>query len=335
MSKFFLQHGTNPNAASQYGELPLHLALKQDLQGPEWSNGDEDYWNSPEFKIEYSLDLIDLDPDSVDEYIETHSLVEKQRLAILDILLNHPLANSTARDCFGKTPMHCVRYGTSAAQGVLTKLLQQSAEVCKKDSEGRTLLYLACSNSDINVPVTLLEYSTTLLDTNKDSLNALHYVARSRSELCIQSLLESTTDINRMAFTTAKDRYGHNALHHMLSQNGNVDPSALQCLLTNGVGVNNLNNNGESPVARLLSRFLLNSSDKARLAELLFQSGADTSFKTGRGALGLCHLSASSDQLDMEDGEVDVWEEVNEVGCKVCKGMRIKDQILGSWKEFE
>ena len=68
MGEFLLQREANPNATSNYGETPLHLALKRDLYGPKWP-GTVDHWNSPESKIEVllDLDLCDWDPDNEDE----------------------------------------------------------------------------------------------------------------------------------------------------------------------------------------------------------------------------------------------------------------------------
>jgi ankyrin repeat protein len=51
--KLFLGHGTNPNAKSEYGGTPLHLALKKTLHGLEWPFY-TDQWNDPASKIEYA-----------------------------------------------------------------------------------------------------------------------------------------------------------------------------------------------------------------------------------------------------------------------------------------
>lgn len=200
--------------------------------------------------------------------------------------------------------MHCVRYGTSESQTFLSELCQRGVEVSGQDSMGRTPLHLSCLKGDTTALSTLLEHGASLLEIDKDGLNALHYAARGGKVAAIQYLIESTRKTEFAHFTTAKDKHSRNALHHMLSRNGFVDPDALRCLLTSKVGVNDFNDEGKPPMATFLSRFLLNPSDKARLAELLFQSGADPSFVTAQGGFNLGHLSASSDQLGVELLEV-------------------------------
>lgn len=116
MTRFFLEHGADPNAVSEDGETPLHLAVRQDIHGREWASGNEDRWNDPDFRIEVTLDLIDYGPDSKEEYYRTLDLIDQHRLNVLDTLLAHPAIDITARDAYGDSVLHCIRYGKQASQ---------------------------------------------------------------------------------------------------------------------------------------------------------------------------------------------------------------------------
>ena len=78
MTDFLLNRRADVNALSEYDETPLDLAIKQDLYGPTWQNGHEDSWNGPQFRIDYAIDLIDLDPDREEEYSITQSRAEQK-----------------------------------------------------------------------------------------------------------------------------------------------------------------------------------------------------------------------------------------------------------------
>ncbi|EXK78120.1 hypothetical protein FOQG_17185 [Fusarium oxysporum f. sp. raphani 54005] len=52
MTRLFLERGADSNAASKYGETPLHLALRQDIHGRKWTAGNGDRRNDPDFRTE-------------------------------------------------------------------------------------------------------------------------------------------------------------------------------------------------------------------------------------------------------------------------------------------
>ena len=135
--------------------------------------------------------------------------------------------------------------------------------------------------------------------TDGEVLNALHYAARGADASCIQLVLDNATQAQIPSIMTAKDNENRNTLHHLVNGRGYVDIAALQCLTTRGVYVNDIDDEGYSPLARYLRSFLDRSSHKAKIAEHLFQAHADPSFRTVDG-LTLGHLSASADELDIE-----------------------------------
>ena len=92
----------------------MHLAIKQDLYGPEWKDGHGDYWNSPQFRVENALELADLDmnPETGDEYKDLEIAIEEQRLNIIDILLAYPGTNVATQSFIGMTSLRSIRYET-------------------------------------------------------------------------------------------------------------------------------------------------------------------------------------------------------------------------------
>ena len=299
MTKFFLENGANVNALSQYNETPLHLALKQDIYGPEWRSGHEDNWNSPHFRIDYVMDLIGLDIDNEEEYSQMQKWVETQRFNIFETLLNYAETDLTCKDIFNMGLLHCVRYGTRSSTSFLERLLSKGIPINLHNSKGQTALHLACLQHDLGAIQSLLKHGASIVQTDAEGLNALHYAARSADASCMQLVLDSATQTQFTMITGAKDNRNRNALHHLVVHAGYVDIAAVKCSKTGGIDVNGIDDEGYPPLARYLCRFLDRSAHKAEVAGYLFQAHADPSFRTVDG-LTLGHLSASADELDIE-----------------------------------
>ena len=299
MTKFFLENGANVNALSQYNETPLHLALKQNVYGPEWRMGHEDNWNDPIFRIDYVMDLIGLNINDDKEYSQTQEWVEMQRLKVFDTLLNYVGTDFTCKDSFDVGLLHCVRYGTRSSTSFLDRLLTKGILVDIRNSKGQTALHLACLERDIGAIESLVKHGASVVATDTAGLNALHYAARGADASCIQLVLNSATQTQFTVITEAKDDKNRNALHHLFVHAGHVDIAAVQCLKSGGIDVNGIDDEGYPPLARYLCRFLDRSVHKAEIVGYLFQANADPSFRTIDG-LTLGHLSASADELGIE-----------------------------------
>ena len=297
MVNFFLENGANVNGLSQYNETPLHLALKQNIYGPEWRLGHEDNWNAPHFRIEDAMDTIRLDNDNEEEYLQTQEWVEAQRLKVFDSLLNNADTDFTCKDIFNMGPLHCVRYGTRSSKSFLERLLIKGTPIDLRNSQGQTALHLACLERDFGAIESLVKRGASIVAIDAVGLNALHYAARGADSSCIQFILDAATQTQFALITGANDNRHRNALHHLVTRAGYVDIAAVQCLKT--VDVNGIDDEGFTPLARYLCRFLDSSVHKAEIAEYLFQAHADPSFQTVDG-LTLGHLSASADELDIE-----------------------------------
>ncbi|KAF1730092.1 Vegetative incompatibility protein HET-E-1 [Beauveria bassiana] len=297
MTEFFLQHGANPNAASEFGETPLHLALKRDLAGARWP-AFSDRWDDPTYRVEYILDLIEVDPDDEDdtEYCTTQKIIEEHRADVLTLLLGDGKTDVTARDDDGATALHSVRYGSSTSPDIVKQLIQRGADISARNNRGQTPLHLACFKGDAHSIITFLEYGADIGATDYGGVNCLHYAAESRNANTILWLLTAaTTDyIDALPLVVSRDLNGRNALHHLLIGGKHVDDAAVQRLLELGVKCNELDIDGMSPLACYLDVFLRGANNAAEVVRLLFQGGSDAKFKTCTGGLNLAHLHAKS-----------------------------------------
>jgi len=59
MTKFFLDHGANPNFPSTSGETPLHLAIRRNIYAPQGPSI-VDFWSEPANRLEFIIEYIDL-----------------------------------------------------------------------------------------------------------------------------------------------------------------------------------------------------------------------------------------------------------------------------------
>jgi ankyrin repeat protein len=223
--------------------------------------------------------------------------VEETRFAVIDALLHSPNADYTKQDCFGTSLLHCVRYGSWTSQRILEELLTQGARVDLHDSKGRTALHLACLEKDLEAIRMLLDFGADSLLRDNTGTNAFHCAAQSGSLDTLRLIFQSAVAQNMQDVAQSRDGSGHNALHFLLEERGRfIALDAVQYLVDMGVHVNDLDDQGFSPLARFMERFLDTSSHKAEIAEYLFSNGADATFITPDG-LNLGHLAAAADEV--------------------------------------
>ncbi|CAM1508160.1 Fc.00g050080.m01.CDS01 [Cosmosporella sp. VM-42] len=300
MTKFFLKHGANPNTTSDYGETPMHIAIKRDLQdlvGSKCAAKGADAWNDSDCRVEVAIDITDLGND--EEYNKAYAAVEEHRSAVVDLLLDHPNIDLAAQDKSGASALHCVRYGEGGSDALVTKLIQKRADVSVRNLKGETPLHLAVLSKDPDSVEALLNHGADIMARDNEGCIPLHYAAqnpcRGILELLFASAAESQADV--LAHAAAKDMQGRNVFHHLLgsSMGELVDPSDLDLLLklTKNAGIDDLNDSGRSPLATYLAGSLNILPKKDSIVKVLLGLGANPSLTTADG-LGLGHLAASS-----------------------------------------
>ncbi|KAF5592395.1 hypothetical protein FPCIR_5716 [Fusarium pseudocircinatum] len=291
MTKFLLDHGANPNFPSDSGETPLHVAMKQDLYGPQWHNT-KDFWNDPDNRVECVLGWIDPEEEE-DNYYSTRDWIQKERSEIVDLLFYNPRADINAQDIFGMSPLHIAALSRDLTASVFQKLIDRGADISLCTTKNKTPLHFAIMSKNAVAVSNLLMLGADPMAEDVNGLNTLHYAAKSRHLQILQHLLTTIPDFQREAFLESIDQEGKNALHHLLSEHGAVQIPAARYLLKRCKGINTLNISRMSPAALYLSATIISRKDDQGLLDLLFSYGADISFKTPEG-LGLLHLVGTS-----------------------------------------
>ncbi|KAJ3496369.1 hypothetical protein NLG97_g2707 [Lecanicillium saksenae] len=298
MTEFLLQNRANPNAASEFGETPLHLALKRDLSGATPWLGFSDRWSDSTYSVEYILEILqEEDPKGEDdtEYRRTASIIEEYRASVLTSLLGDERTDVAARDDDGATALHSVMYGSSTSPDIVKRLVERGADISARNNRGQTPLHLACLKSDVPAVATLLDHGADVGAVDDMGVNCFHYAAQSRHTKAVLPLLTaaSTSHVGALPLAMSRDLRGRNALHHLFTGRKHVDGPAVQSLLDLGVKCDELDKNGMSPLACYLS-VVQGSINADEVIQLLFQGGSDATFKTRADGLTLAHMHAKS-----------------------------------------
>lgn len=297
MTKFFLDHGANPNFPSRSGETPLHLAMNRNIYAPQ-GTGIVDFWNEPTNRLETIFDYMDLyDDDDGDG--EESGWVRERRLAIIDLLLESPEVDVNAQDIYGISPLHIAARDQYLSEPVFQKLIDKGANISLRTAKNETLLHVAIANPNDGITSKLLALRADPADKDVNGHNALHKAARKGHLPIVQDILTWTPKSSLQAILESKDHHGQNVLHHLLSSRGSVSVDVTAYLLERVSGINDLDNEGMPPVAMFLSRLAhcAHQSDPDIL-DHVFRNGADPGFTTAEG-LGLVHLAAGSSRLSV------------------------------------
>jgi ankyrin repeat protein len=167
MTKFFLEHGADPNALSDYGETPVHLTWRTTLFGTKY----QDDWTDLYLRAEYLWDFLDFEKDDVDAVLAEISL---KREGVLDALLSDPRISLTATDYKGESPLRCIRYGKPESATLVQNLVVRGADPFNRNSSQQSPLHFASKSGDHASARTLLLLGAKVALTDEHGLNALH-----------------------------------------------------------------------------------------------------------------------------------------------------------------
>ncbi|TQV89980.1 vegetative incompatibility protein HET-E-1 [Cordyceps javanica] len=315
MTEYLLAQGANPNARSVYDETPLHLALKRDLYGPSWPDA-PDRWNDPAYRIEGVLDNIGYDFDGEKEYAETCVFVEQHRSAVVKLLLNNQLTDINAKDKYGASPLHCVKYENNKAPDIVKLLIERGADISARNDQGQTALHLACSQGSLGSVPALVKKVADFAAVDLEGRNAIHYAAQSGNTDLVKILAQKCP----VTLVATRDKRGRNALHHLVRDAWLTDEDAIESLVSAGVSVKDLDDEGSSPLSLYLSDSMPMPGRTAGVVRRFFQCGSDSSFRTRGEGLNLAHLHA----YKCREIQLDVLQTLNEFGvdlkAKDCEG---------------
>ncbi|KAM3563054.1 hypothetical protein ARSEF4850_002521 [Beauveria asiatica] len=298
MTEYLLAQGANPNARSVYDETPLHLALKRDLYGPSWHDA-PDRWNDPAYRIEGALDNIGYNANDEHEYGVTRDLIEQHRLAVLTLLLNKGSTDVNAKDKYGASSLHCVNYENDNAPDIIRLLIERGADISARNNQGQTALHLACSTESLCSVTALVKQGADIAAVDFESLNAVHYAAQSGNTRLVQIMAQEWP----ATLVAARDKRGRNALHHLVKESYHADEEAIVSLVSAGVRVEDLDDEGSSPLSLYLTADLPLSPNAARVSwesrievlQTLEEFGVDVAAKDceGRTLLHHCAIAGS------------------------------------------
>jgi ankyrin repeat protein len=286
MTTFFLEHGADPNALSDYGETPLHLTLRTTLFGSKY----QDDWTDSYLRAEYLWDFLDFEEDDVDAVLTEISL---KREGVLDALLSDPGISLTATDYKGESPLHCIRYGKPESATLVQNLILRGADPLNRNSSQQSPLHFASRAGDhASVRILLLSGAKVAL-TDEHGLNALHYAAQSGNHETTIAILE-TEEARAVNLVALKDKCGQNVLHYMLSKHSIKRVEMVQFLLDQGADGSELDNYGISPLARFIKSSVLRIDTE--ICRLLLKIKGNALFVDYDGQT-LGHLCARTDDF--------------------------------------
>lgn len=277
MIMFLLDRGANPNFPSDCDETPLHLALRRDFFDTEWP-GHVDFWKHPNHRIGVFYERVG---DIV-------------RRGIVRLLLKHPSIDVNARDVRGISPLHIAAREKNYSESLFQKLFEKNAKVSARTEKNETPLHFASQDGNMSAVTALLEKGASPMDVDANGLNSLHYAAQTGKREVMQNLINHVPDNSFDTFLKSKDKQGQNALHHLFGNCGFAHTAAVEFLLRWPDSINDLDNEGMSPMAKYLSTAIhVRRDDDSTALRLMFESGADPCFETREG-LGLAHLAVGS-----------------------------------------
>lgn len=281
MTKFFLEHGADPNALSEYGETPLHLNQRLTLYGTQY----EDKWINQQYRVEQrskSQWYREADP--------LFSTVASARQRILDTLLAHPNSSTAARDYQGENLLHCIEYGRTESVILVQKFLSRGADPSCANSSQKSPLHLASEAGDTASIVALLTTGTKAVWTEECLLHALNHTVRNGDHNAIVAILE-TKEAREFKLVMTKDEYGQNLLHRLF-WGQHIRIETVQWLLEQGTNSSELDHSGVSPLARLIQNYTWLSNIE-EICRLLLKTTGTESYVDYNGQ-GLGHLCAAT-----------------------------------------
>jgi ankyrin repeat protein len=287
MTKFFLDHGADPNALSEYGETPLHLNQRTTLYGTQ--HGDS--WIDERYRVEQRS----CSPWYRNKSDPTVSTAESARQRILDALLERPNISTAARDYQGENLLHCIEYGKPESVTLVQKFLSRGADPSCVNSSRKSPLQLASEANDTASIAALLRTGTKAVWTEECLLSALFNAVRHGDHKAIVAILE-LKEARALKLTATKDKHGQNLIHQLF-WGQYIRVETVQWLLDKGVDGSELDDSGDSPLARLIQNYTWYSNIE-EVCRLLLKITGNESFVDCNGQ-SLGHLCAATPNFEI------------------------------------
>lgn len=286
MTKFFLDHGADPNALSEYGETPLHLNQRTTLYETRY----KDSWTDRTSRIESherSWYRHKMDPN--------FSSIASTRERILDALLDHPNVSTAAQDYQGENLLHCIKYGKPESSTLIQKILSRGADPSCINSSRKSPLQLASEADDTASIAALLRTGTKAVWTEECLLSALFNAVRHGDHKAIVAILE-LKEARALKLIATKDKHGQNLIHRLF-WGQYIRVETVQWLLDKGLDGSELDDSGVCPLARLIQNYTWYSNIE-EICRLLLKITGNGSFVDCNGQ-SLGHLCAATPNFEI------------------------------------
>lgn len=210
MTASLLQHGADPNAQSDIGNTPLHLAIRSRILGREY----DDVWKSSDYAIESLRDLI-TDYES-EEASDIYRAIDQARTHIVNTLLGSETIDVNIANACGDCPQHVIGFSKHYALSILCKLIEKGAVSSRLNGFRQACLHLASKQGNVEVVQKLVDEGHDILLEDCDGLSPFHYALR-YSRLDVLHCLTTACDSALSKLWHSIDHHGRNPLHHHVS----------------------------------------------------------------------------------------------------------------------
>ena len=274
MTEFLLSQGADPNRLSQYQETPLHLAFSKRVQGPDY----RDAWNKDFWRIECLWDFVDFDDEDEAEAEAVATRIAEARNAVVETLLKDDRTNVTLQDAQGSSILHVINYREPVSSNLLWCLIHKGAILSARNADGQTALHLASLAGNFESTQVFINGGSDIQLADTEGRSAIHCTAASGDIETVMSIF-GAHEIS--VLLTLKDTNGRTALHYSLGKFCSVDFDLVQLLLRLGCNPNDIDADGNSPLAHYLKSFQI--SIDTRICLLLLQNGTNAAAVNERG----------------------------------------------------
>jgi ankyrin repeat protein len=271
-------HHANPNAQSETGDTPLHLAIRRSLLG----SRSNDYRMNGEYAVE---DLSDFTDPGSEEFFEVLGQIDESRVRIVDVLLSTVSIDVNIANHNGDCLLHVLPFRKECASEITLKLIEKGAKVSKSNNKRQTCLHLACKVGNLDVVRILVSRGCSIILQDIYGLSPLHYAVEDGSLDVVRYLLEQYPH-HALDDRQQRDFLQMKLLHHHVKS---LMPSVeiIKLLSQHGFEPNELNENGDSVLSLYLRS--LHWEFKADIFDCLIEIGASMSW-VGEASEGLIHL---------------------------------------------
>ncbi|RHZ60776.1 hypothetical protein CDV55_105026 [Aspergillus turcosus] len=301
MAEYLLSKGADPNARCYKGDTPLHVAVRRSLLETRSSrqkrrigftlpNNDE--WTDNRWHVEISADYIS--EYGSEEAQKIYRYIDEERLAVINTILAAPGLDVNIKNIERDSPLHVIKYDEYDSGAIVRKLLELGANIFACNERGQMPLHLACKAGAATIVCDFLDKGCCITTKDQQGLNALHYAVLADQYDTVAEILRRD---ERLAHCLCRevDARGRSLLHNYLHA-GRSSIEMVTVLMRHGMRLNNIDQDGNSPLSLHLQAF--NLADRTETCCFLLQHGADALWTNQEGQ-NLAHLAMCSPKADL------------------------------------